>query len=155
MKIKKVVSYLDDNRFPYLEVEETCYDLDASKAYDSPEVIYGLAKDMRITERATEMVLLLIFDSAMQLLCVHEVSTGSINRNIVPVREIVQTVLLAGGVSCAMLHNHPSGNTSPSDMDIAVSQTVKKGLELLQMRLLDHLVVGRCGYTSLAESELL
>lgn len=155
MKIKKVVTYLKEDKFPYLEVEETGYTVDGRKCHNTPEMIYELAKDMRMTERATEMVMLFIFDNANQLICVHELSTGSINRSLISSREIAQTILLAGGINCALVHNHPSGDTTPSDADIMVTKKIKEALELLQLRLLDHLVVGRYGYTSMIEKGLL
>lgn len=155
IKIKKVVTYLREDKFPYLEVEETPFTVDERKMHDTPEMIYELTKKMRMTERATEMVTLLIFDNANHLLCVHELSTGSINRSVISPREIAQTILLAGGCNCALAHNHPSGDTTPSDMDITITKQIKEALNLLQIRLLDHLVVGKYGYVSMVEKELL
>ena len=151
MKVKSVTTYLNENNMPYLVAEETPYVVDGRKKHDNSEAIYELTKQTRMVDRATEMVMLFIFDSAFHLIAMNPVSTGSIDRSIVDVRSIAQTVLLAGGKSCIMAHNHPSGDTTPSDMDIAITTRLQKGLELVGISLVEHLVVGKYGYTSLKE----
>lgn len=147
----KVTTYLNENRFPYLVKEECHYGEDKDARYTDPEKIWELCKTMHITERATEMVLLLIFDAANHVICISELSTGAMDRSIVSTREVARTILLAGGISCALVHNHPSGYTEPSEMDINITRRLKSVLKELEIEILDHIIVGRNEYTSLRE----
>ena len=153
--IKRVEVYVDDNRMPYLVAEETSYSISTEKRYTTPEDIYELTKELKITERVKETILMFVFDSAMHLICMSEVSVGSIDRSIMDVRGIAQTLLLSNGIGCILCHNHPSGNTTPSDIDIMSTKKVVEALKLLELKLLDHVVVSRNGYTSMNEANLI
>ena len=155
MKVKKVTTYMDDNSFPYLVAEETPYKVDGRAKHDDDEKIYELTKEMHMTDRVAESVVLFIFDIQFHLLAISEMSTGSVDRSIIPTREIAQTILLSNGSQCIIAHNHPSGDTTPSDIDVAITKKLKDALALLNIQLCDHLVVGRYGYTSMAAQGLM
>lgn len=146
----KVTTYLNEARMPYLVKRKMRYSIDTETRYNSPDVIYDLCRQIKMTKRATEMALLLIFDSANHLICLCELSTGSVNSTMMPTREVAQTMLLAGGVNCAIIHNHPSGNTEPSNADIESTIRMRDALQLLNLKIVDHIIVGRNDYTSLA-----
>ena len=147
----KVTTYLNDDNMPYLVREEVSYNVDKKAQYTDTDKVYELCKAIHMTERATEMVLLLIFDSAQHLLGISEISTGAIDRSIISTREIAQTMLLSGGVNAIVIHNHPSGDVEPSETDIASTRKLIEGLRLLNLTLLDHMVVGRWNYASMRE----
>lgn len=151
----KVERYLNDDRMPYLVREEVHYTVNSETKWNDPAKVWELCKSFRMTERATESTLLLVFDSACHLICISELSTGSINRSIMSVRDIAQVMLLAGGVNAVIVHNHPSGDTDPSEIDIMVSRKIADGLHMLDMELLDHIVVGAHQYTSMKERDLI
>jgi DNA repair protein RadC len=155
MNVKKVTTYMNEDSFPYLVAEETPYKVDGRAKHDDATKIWELTKAMHMTDRVAEMVMLFIFDNAFHLIAVNEVSTGANDRSIVPIREIAQTVLLSNGCQCILAHNHPSGDTTPSDMDISITKRLKDALEILGIKLCDHLVVGRYGYTSMVEQKLM
>ncbi len=58
-------------------------------------------------------------------------------------------------MSVALIHNHPGQNSEPSDQDIMITDHVKKALETVGIRLLDHLIVTKYGYFSLCENGML
>lgn len=154
-KVRKATTYLDDNNLPYLEMETTDYVAEDGAKYTDCDKVYELAKAIKMDRRASEMVLLLVFDSALHLICISEISTGSIDRSIMSPREIAQTMLLAGGVNCILLHNHPSGNCEPSEIDIATTRQIIDALNLLSLKVLDHMVVGKDTYVSMNRDGLL
>ena len=151
----KVTTYLNDDRMPYLVKEEMAYKANKNDIFDDCDKVYELCKAIHMTERATEMVLLLIMDASCHLIAVQEVTTGSADRSILPVREIAQTMLLCGATRGIVVHNHPSGNTEPSDIDIAVTKKLTDALRQLDLCILDHLVVGREKYTSLKKEGMM
>lgn len=84
----------------------------------------------------------------------HEVMfRGTIDASAVYPREVVKAGLKHNAAAVIFAHNHPSGDTEPSNADIAITKKLKKALALVDMRVLDHLIVGE-SVTSMAEKGL-
>ena len=64
-------------------------------------------------------------------------------------REIIKRALELGASALILVHNHPSGDTTPSEADIRLTQRVRQAAELMGISVHDHLIVGQNGYTSL------
>ena len=70
------------------------------------------------------------------------VSVGSLNKAIVHPREVFKTAILSNAASIMAFHNHPSGETTPSQQDIQLTKRLYEAGELLGIKLLDHLIIG-------------
>ena len=70
-------------------------------------------------------------------------------------REVVKEALAANAAAVILAHNHPSGSTEPSRADEVLTQTLKTALALVDVRVLDHLIVGGAEISSFAERELI
>ena len=79
------------------------------------------------------------------------VSVGSLNKAIVHPREVFKTAILSNAASIMAFHNHPSGDTDPSQQDIQLTNRLYEAGELLGIKLLDHLIIGDGTFTSLKE----
>ena len=79
------------------------------------------------------------------------VSVGSLNKAIVHPREVFKTAILSNAASVMAFHNHPSGETTPSQQDIQLTNRLYEVGELLGIKLLDHLIIGDGTFTSLKE----
>ena len=79
------------------------------------------------------------------------VSVGSLNKAIVHPREVFKTATLSNAASIMAFHNHPSGETTPSQQDIQLTKRLYEAGELLGIKLLDHLIIGDGSFTSLKE----
>ena len=79
------------------------------------------------------------------------VSVGTLNKAIVHPREVFKTAILSNAASIVALHNHPSGNSEPSQQDIELTNRLYEAGELLGIKLLDHLIIGDRTFTSLKE----
>ena len=79
------------------------------------------------------------------------VSVGSLNKAIVHPREVFKTAILSNAASVMAFHNHPSGETTPSQQDIQLTNRLYEVGELLGIKLLDHLIIGDRTFTSLKE----
>ena len=79
------------------------------------------------------------------------VSVGSLNKAIVHPREVFKTAILSNAASIMAFHNHPSGDTTPSQQDIQLTHRLYEAGELLGIKLLDHLIIGDGTFTSLKE----
>jgi DNA repair protein RadC len=89
-----------------------------------------------------ERVLVLVCDAANRLRRTVIVSEGSIDRSLVPIREILNAVLRNDGRAFAIAHNHPSGNPEPSDADHRATAEVRDAARIVGLRFLGHVVVG-------------
>ena len=79
------------------------------------------------------------------------VSVGTLNKAIVHPREVFKTAILSNAASIMAFHNHPSGETTPSQQDIQLTNRLYEAGELLSIKLLDHLIIGDGTFTSLKE----
>ena len=79
------------------------------------------------------------------------VSVGTLNKAIVHPREVFKTAILSNASSIMAFHNHPSGDTTPSQHDIELTQRLYEAGNLLGIKLVDHLIIGDGTFTSLKE----
>lgn len=98
-----------------------------------------------------EHCIALFLDTQLQLIECTEISRGTLNQTLVYPREVVKTALKLHANAIIIAHNHPSGLAEPSQADIAMTRQLKQALALVDVRLLDHLIVGANDVTSLAE----
>ena len=79
------------------------------------------------------------------------VAVGTLNKAIVHPREVFKTAIQSNAASIMAFHNHPSGETTPSQQDIQLTNRLYEAGELLGIKLLDHLIIGDGTFTSLKE----
>jgi len=104
----------------------------------------------RLAGRDREICLLLTLDTRKRLLGVVTVSVGTVDHTFMSPREVFRDALLGGAASVVVAHNHPSGDPAPSMEDRQVTRRLARAGALLGVPLVDHLVVGDPGWTSLA-----
>ncbi|MGB0449267.1 MAG: RadC family protein [Porticoccaceae bacterium] len=124
--------------------------LEEQPVFTSPEMVADyLSVQMRDYRREVFAVLLL--DSKHQLLDNYELFQGTLDAASVHPREVVARALRMSAAAVIVAHNHPSGNAEPSQADIAITRRLKEALDLVDIRLLDHFVIGRGQVVSLAQ----
>lgn len=105
--------------------------------------------------RDRERCVAAFLDTRHRLLGTATVSIGSIDHTFMAPREVFRDALLANASALVLAHNHPSGDPEPSRDDEAVTRRLARAGEMLGVDLLDHLVVGGHGWTSLARRGVL
>ena len=126
---------------------------------DSPELVHDLvAAEMRTLHKESLRVLLL--DTRYHLLRMEEVSLGSVNESIAHPRDVFRPAVIASAFAVIVVHNHPSGDPSPSQADHSLTRRLAEAAELLQIKLLDHIIIGapaegRLPYFSFKEAGVL
>ena len=83
------------------------------------------------------------------------VARGGVSSCAVTPRDVLRPLVLNACVSGIVLHNHPSGDPSPSGDDVALTERLARGAELLGVRVLDHIIIGAEGYFSFLDAGLL
>lgn len=122
-------------------------------ACTSSENVFELFRDL--AKEAKENFVALHLDAKNRIICFDTVSIGSLSASIVHPREVYKATLLSSAAAVLFIHNHPSGDTTPSREDIEITKRLKDAGELLGIRVLDHLIVGEAGYYSFANNGLL
>jgi DNA repair protein RadC len=102
-----------------------------------------------------ELFCCLYLDNRHRVLRFDELFRGTIDGTSVYPREVVKEALSVNAAAVILAHNHPSGVAEPSQADERITQRLKSALELVDIRLLDHLIVGNGAATSLASRGLL
>ena len=126
---------------------------------DTPEAVYELlAPEMRALHKESLRVILL--DTRYHLLRVEEVSLGSVNESIAHPRDVFRPAVIASAYAVIVAHNHPSGDPSPSQADHSLTRRLGEAADLLQIKLLDHIIIGapaekRASYFSFKEAGVL
>nr|SPS05233.1 conserved protein of unknown function [Candidatus Nitrotoga fabula] len=105
--------------------------------------------------RQYESFVVIFLDNQHRIITIDEMFRGTINSSHVYPREVVQAALKHNAAACIFAHNHPSGLAEPSRCDENLTENLKRVLALVDVRVLDHFVVGGEVATSFAERGLL
>jgi DNA repair protein RadC len=108
-----------------------------------------------LANETKEHFLAIHLSSKNTIQCIEIVSTGSLNAAVVHSREVFKSALLSSAAALIVLHNHPSGDPTPSREDLELTGRLKEAGELLGIRVLDHIIIGNGSYVSLADRGLL
>lgn len=105
---------------------------------------------------AQEQVRMLILDTKHRVRACHLIYQGTVNSANIRVAEVVRPAVIANMPAILMVHNHPSGDPTPSPEDVYSTQRIAEAAALLDIELLDHVILGEAGrYYSLKEADLL
>lgn len=110
-------------------------------------------EDMRHEKQ--EIMKLLMLNSKSRLIGETDISKGTVNAALITPRELFIEALQKNAVSIILLHNHPSGDPTPSREDMLLTERIRQAGELIGIELLDHIVMGDNCYISFSEQELL
>jgi DNA repair protein RadC len=122
--------------------------------FEGPEAVMRYLRQ-RLGHLGQERTGALYFDAKHRLLQDVVCYWGTLDRALVEPREILKRALLEDAAALILYHNHPSGDPTPSAEDVEFTRRVARAAELLGIRFLDHVVVGREGCVSLRERGIL
>jgi DNA repair protein RadC len=113
----------------------------ARRKIETPEQVYELlGAEMRALHK--EALRIILLDTRYNLIRVEDVSLGSLNESIAHPRDVFRPALIYSAYSVVVVHNHPSGDPSPSQADHSLTRRLREAAELLQIKLLDHIIIG-------------
>ena len=120
-----------------------------TKVIRRPEDIWNEVK--HYAERNQEQLLVLSFNGAGELLGIHVATVGLVDKVVMHPREIFAEAIKERAVSVVIVHNHPSGQLSPSQADRILTKRISTAGKLLGIKVLDHLIISTSGYYSFRE----
>ena len=108
-----------------------------------------------IGDEASEVVLVVVLNMKNEINAIHRVFTGSLNTSVAHPREIFRTAIINNGAKIMLFHNHPSGDTEPSEADFAFTRRVVDCGDMLGIEVIDHIIIADNEYLSLREQGLM
>lgn len=120
------------------------------EAFTSPEAVKEFLV-MKLGGFEHEVFSIILMDNQHKVISYLEMFRGTVNSATVHPREIVKTALAANASAVIISHNHPSGFPEPSGSDRAITKRLKDALELVDIRVLDHIIVAGLESVSFAE----
>lgn len=102
-----------------------------------------------------EHFLLVTLNGGHEIIQIHVISVGTLNRTLIHPREIYSTAMRENAAAIIVCHNHPSGNCEPSEEDIHVTHNLEQVGEIMGIELLDHIIVSKESYYSFVGNDML
>ncbi len=90
-----------------------------------------------------EFFCIVLLDIKNQPICNMELSKGTINASIVDIKDVIKEAIIRSASAIILVHNHPSGDPSPSNNDINITKKIIKGCAILDIKVLDHIIIGK------------
>ena len=124
------------------------------KSITSPDATKKLLR-LRLADCKNEVFGVLLLDTKNRLIAMEELFNGTLDGAAVYPRVVVQKALERNAAAVTFFHNHPSGDPEPSQADQVITKRLKEALSLIDVRTLDHIVLGKQGSVSMAERGLI
>jgi DNA repair protein RadC len=124
--------------------------LKRAPVFENPDSVKQYAQ-MRLGHLHHEVFAVMFLDSQNRLIEWRDLSLGTLNQASVYPREVVRAALALHAAALILVHNHPSGVAEPSPSDRQLTSTLRSALALVDVRVLDHLIVGAADVRSFAE----
>lgn len=128
--------------------------IDEKKKVTSPlDIVDFFMADMKNLKK--EHFKIVMLDTKNHIIGVEEVSVGNLNSSIVHPREVYKQAIKRSSASIILIHNHPSGDPTPSKEDINITRRLMESGEILGIKVLDHIIIGNKKHISLKEMDIL
>jgi DNA repair protein RadC len=124
------------------------------EAFQTPGAVKQYLQ-LQLAHKNHEVFAVLFLDSQNRMLAMEELFRGTLSQTSVYPREVVMRALHHQAAAVVLSHNHPSGSVQPSRADEHLTQTLKASLALVDVRVLDHIIVGQGQALSMAEKGLM
>jgi DNA repair protein RadC len=128
--------------------------MERTDVLSSPEAVKGYLR-LKLQNLSREVFVVIFVDAQNRVLALEELFAGTLTQTSVYPREVVKQALAHNAAAVIFAHNHPSGVAEPSQADEDLTRVLRQALALIDVRVLDHFVVGRGGAMSFAERGLL
>ncbi len=154
MRIVKYTTLLDNDKKTIL-VKESAHNYPNINKLNSPKKIFDAMNDIYNVSRLTEeYVWIIAFNNKCVPIGLFELSHGTVNMSLISPREIFVRLCLCGATMFTLVHNHPSGDYTPSNEDVQTTRKIYDCGQLMGIDLVDHIIIGD-NYYSFNEGEII
>lgn len=141
MRITKYGMRLDESKHPVLVEEKTTNYV--AESVSTPKDIAKMCNEVfGLKDMAEEYVYAISMNAKCKVNGVFELSHGSVQKTVLSSRELFMRLLLTGAVQFVIVHNHPSGDPTPSNADLQVTRKLYEASKLMDIEFTDHIILG-------------
>ncbi|MFH1641989.1 MAG: DNA repair protein RadC [Nanoarchaeota archaeon] len=119
---------------------------------ESAQDVYNHFVDM-LKDKKKEYFYALLLDTKNRIIKEELISVGTLNSSLVHPREVFKEAIKESANSIILVHNHPSGDCKPSEEDFIINSILKKSSDILNIKLLDHIIISKEGYYSFEKKD--
>jgi DNA repair protein RadC len=127
--------------------------LDTDKL-DCPEKIVEIMRPIVAENPYQERFWVIALNTKMDLIAYHLVSVGTLDSSIVHPRDVFRSLIMSNAAGFVAVHNHPSGDVTPSRADYSVTRQIKEAGKIMKIEFLDHIIIGDSYYSFNERGEL-
>lgn len=130
--------------------EKTAVYYEGRKSIINPDILYEVGKQVlnEYIQEDREAFATILLDTKLKPIGHYVVSTGTLNQSLIHPREVFKKAIVASANNIVLLHNHPSGDTSPSKEDELITKRLAEVGKIVGIEVLDHLIVSSDGFYS-------
>jgi DNA repair protein RadC len=132
------------------DLEPELKDFDIKKPHDVVKAIRA-----GIQDKAKEHFKLIVLNTRNKIIGISNISTGTLNTSLVHPREVFKDAIIKNAASVVLAHNHPSGDTEPSENDLTITKRLVEAGKILGIEVLDHIIITKTGFFSFKEKGLI
>lgn len=121
-------------------------------SFRSPSMVYEAYRD-QVDQLPDEHMMVLLLNAKNQLIGYEDISHGTLTSSLCHPRNVFRLAILKNAAAIILIHNHPSGNPTPSEDDLQLTRRLAQAGELMGIQILDHVIIGANGggFVSLKE----
>lgn len=123
-------------------VKEKDFTYNSRKIKSTQDMVEYINEIEQLDLATEEIAILICLNTKNQIVAYSEIAKGSIDYCNIDLQTLFKTVFVANATKFILVHNHPSGNATPSKNDIAVTDRIKNASNILNIQFLDHIVIG-------------
>lgn len=126
----------------------------SDKKITSPEDVAGIFIPL-LRDEVKEQFIVVCLNSANKIIRHETISVGNLNSSVIHPREVFKFAMEHSAASIILMHNHPSGNSEPSNEDIAITRKLVEAGKVMDIPIFDHIIIAGNNYTSFVEKRLI
>lgn len=154
MKLQKYDLRLNKERNKSVLVKECCFSYPGYSLNNPEKIVAALNTAEDMEHLPEEHMYMLAFNSQLNVSGFFHISHGTVNMSVASPREIFLRSVLCNATGIVLIHNHPSGNPTPSQEDRLATQRIHQAGKLMEIPLIDHIIIGAGCYYSFRENDL-
>lgn len=155
MDINLYKSFLDNAGHSYLVKEQTFIYEKFDNLCTITKIVELMNDLFKTNSLDTEYVYMLSMDTKCHPTGIFEISHGTVNSSVLQPREVLIKALLSNAVNVIIIHNHPSNDSTPSDVDIKTTRRLKEAFDLIGLTFADHIIIAKDNFYSFYENQLI
>ena len=129
-------------------VNEKTYEYNPTTVHTQTDIIKFIDNQEDIRNHTEERVYCIAMNTKNEIISFSQIAQGNINNCNLDIKGLFKIILLCNASKFILIHNHPSGDSTPSQNDYQMTEKIKEASKIMSIEFLDHIVVAQNGYTS-------